>query len=113
MTAILFGKKIRRKSAPQPSRATILNEIKICLEQMYSWGHQIEKRRVSTDHISHTQVYACKAQALIELLEVHDCGSIGGFDPETNPSVDGLYSLEERYAALKRKRYVKAMRGQS
>jgi hypothetical protein len=26
--------------------------------------------------------YIAKAEALIELLEIHDCGSVGGFDTE-------------------------------
>jgi hypothetical protein len=39
---------------------------------------------------------------LIELLEIHDCGSVGGFDPEVG-SKGGLLNLEQRFEALKRK----------
>jgi hypothetical protein len=27
--------------------------------------------------------YIAKAEALIELLEIHDCGSVGAFEPDT------------------------------
>jgi hypothetical protein len=66
----------------------------------------------STCGISKT-VYGCtqanglaptsKAEALVELLEIHDCGSIGGFDPEVGDSLHGLLYLEQRFEALKRK----------
>jgi hypothetical protein len=45
--------------------------------------------------------YIAKATALIELLEIHDCGSIGGFDPEVGDSLHGLLYLEQRFEALK------------
>jgi hypothetical protein len=45
-----------------------------------------------------------KAEALIELLEIHDCWSVGGFDPEVGgDSLHGLLYLEQRFEALKRK----------
>jgi len=50
-----------------------------------------------------------KAEGLIELLEIHDCGSVGGFDIDGggDPS-HGLLYLEERYEALKRKYALKS-----
>jgi hypothetical protein len=48
--------------------------------------------------------YIAKAEALIEPLEIHDCGSVGGFDPESGgDSLHGLLYLEQRFEALKRK----------
>ena len=41
---------------------------------------------------------------LIELLEVHDCGSVGGFDVDAGgDSMHGLLYLEQRFEALMRK----------
>ena len=47
--------------------------------------------------------YIAKVEGLIELLEIHDCGSVGGFDTEVGASLHGLLYLEERFEALKRK----------
>jgi hypothetical protein len=48
--------------------------------------------------------YIAKAEGLIELLEIHDCGSVGGFDPDSGgDSLHGLLYLEQRFEALKRK----------
>jgi hypothetical protein len=48
--------------------------------------------------------YIAKAEALIELLEIHDCGSMGGFDTEVGgDSLHGLLYLEQRFDAIKRK----------
>ena len=47
--------------------------------------------------------YIAKAEALIELLEIHDCGSVGGFDVDAGgDSLHGLLYLEQRFEALKR-----------
>jgi len=35
--------------------------------------------------------YIAKAEALIELLEIHDCGSLGGFDTDGDPMHGLLY----------------------
>jgi hypothetical protein len=49
------------------------------------------------------QVYR-QGGALIELLEIHDCGFVGGFDTEVGgDSLNGLLYLEQRLEALKRK----------
>jgi hypothetical protein len=77
----------------------ILDAIKNEIQMMYQWSDQFSKKRVNPDYISTSVVHAHKAEALIELLEIHDCGSVGGFDEGNH----GLYSLEERYAALAKK----------
>ena len=51
--------------------------------------------------------YIAKAEALIELLEIHDCGSVGGFDTEVGG--DSLHACtscstsNKGFDALKRK----------
>jgi hypothetical protein len=52
--------------------------------------------------------YVAKAEALIELLEIHDCGSVGGFDTDGGDSLHGLLYLEQRFEALKRKHALKS-----
>jgi hypothetical protein len=48
--------------------------------------------------------YIAKAEALIELLEIPDCGSVGDFDVDAGgDSMHGLLYLEQRFEALKRK----------
>lgn len=56
-------------------RVTILNRCFSSFHQMLQWG-------MSANGIE----YRNKAEVLIELLEVDDCGSIGGFDT-SNPVV--------------------------
>jgi hypothetical protein len=48
--------------------------------------------------------YIAKTEALIELLAIHECGYVGGFDPDSGgDSLNGLLYLEQRFEALKRK----------
>lgn len=56
------------------------------------------------DEGSTTGHYLAKADALVELLEVSDCGSVGGFD-RTNPNirVTGC-NVFDRFLTLLRKR---------
>ncbi len=54
---------------------------------------------VNVSFTASTFGYLYQAEALIELLEIWDCGSVGGFDGDAG----GLYTLEERLALLKRK----------
>jgi hypothetical protein len=77
----------------------ILDAIEVELRMVYQWSVQFAEKRINVGFSSNVLQYMQKAEALIELLEVHDCGSVGGFD-EGNK---GLYSLEERYEALKEK----------
>jgi len=70
---------------------------------MYQWSDQFAEKRVNVHWSENGFGYMHRAEALIELLESHDCGSRGGFDPETGDPQHGLYSLEERFEALKKK----------
>jgi hypothetical protein len=51
----------------------------------------------NVDFIANVAKYAYKAQALIEMLEIHDCGSVGGF----GNGHTGSHNLENRYQWLK------------
>ena len=51
--------------------------------------------------------YIAKVEGLIELLEIHDCGSVGGFHTEVvgevgGDSMHGLLYLEQRSHQLRR-----------
>jgi hypothetical protein len=54
--------------------------------------------------------YIAKAEGLIQLLEIHDCGPVGGFETDGNP-LHGLLYLEQRFEALKRKHAPKKKKG--
>lgn len=77
----------------------ILDAIEEEIKLMYQWSGQFAKKRVKAEFVESSIAHAHRAEALIELLEVHDCGSVGGFDEGHK----GLYSIEERYAFLRKK----------
>jgi hypothetical protein len=54
------------------ARQTILDTAAECLAQVEQWSE--------LHHFGSAAEYYAKAEALIELLEVDDCGSVGGFD---------------------------------
>jgi hypothetical protein len=86
-----------------PRREKILARIQGELDSVYQYLDDLKDglRRHPGEGVSY---YIAKAEALIELLEIHDCGSVGGFDPESGgDSLHGLLYLEERFEALKRK----------
>jgi hypothetical protein len=66
----------------------VLDEIASNLENANAWA--VHK------NWSNAAKYSLKAEALIELLEVHNCGSIGGFDNGQKPNS----TLEERWEWL-------------
>lgn len=69
-----------------PTREVILNEIFERIQQGFAWHHYMTYRGIEN---------FLKATALIELLEVFDCGSTGGFDkrqPEASSGASGLCS---------------------
>ena len=77
-----------------PVRVKILNEIFSHFQQMTQWD---------VTSPGYTVEYAAKAEALIELLEVHDCGSVGGFDKK-NPRVHkSSFKLYDRFLTLVKK----------
>lgn len=61
----------------EPTRLTILQEIFECFQQVTQWMPGID---TSSDYCRGVTTYLNKAEALIEILEVNDCGSVGGFD---------------------------------
>lgn len=79
--------------------ALLLNRIEQSLNAVYQWGSQIAEKRMKTSYVEAAFGYLHQAEALIELLEVFDCGSVGGFDE----GQQGLYSLEERFDFLRNK----------
>lgn len=87
----------------QPTRRVILAAIQGYLDRAYEWGEEPARRRINVAWTENVIKYIYRAEALIELLEVHDCGSAGGFDKDTGDPRHGLFSLEERLEALKRK----------
>lgn len=80
-------------------RIKILQEIFGHFQQMTQW--------VTTSPNSYSQ-YFNKALALIELLEVEDCGSVGGFDT-SNPVKwnESKFFEYDRFLALVRKENTK------
>lgn len=90
------NKKFEIKPVPYE---VILANIKEDLESIEQW--------LELESYGNTLKYATSARRLIELLEVHNCGSIGGFDvigkkhqedmPEFHDSLKGRYAwLEAR-----------------
>ncbi len=63
----------------QPTRLTILQTIFEHLQLVAQW---MPNQLSGADYSHNCIEYLQKAEALMELLEVHDCGSIGGFDVE-------------------------------
>jgi hypothetical protein len=94
-------KRTNRNTAP--TREKILAQIESELNSVYQYMDDLKDglRRHSGEGVSY---YIANVEALIELLEIHHCGSIGGFDVEAGgDSLHGLLYLEQRFEALKRK----------
>lgn len=75
----------------EPTRNVILKRIKSCLDAENQWA----KSRSYEIALK----YNAKAEALIELLEIHDCGSTGGFDRD-DPNCRRHSELKTRYEWL-------------
>lgn len=80
----------------------ILEAIEDEIKLMYQWSTQFAEKRVKADYVANSIAHAHRAEVLIELLEVHDCGSVGGFDDGNH----GIYSIELRYDFLRKKKRV-------
>ena len=89
----------------QQERTKILQDI---------FGYFLQITQWLPNNIDIAAEYVCKAEALIEYLEVIDCGSIGGFDPDNPikrlgrqkfPSSE--FELYNRFLALIRKHNTK------
>ena len=67
-----------------PTRSVILKRIKEELQMLEQWREG--------DNLNFALDHQTRAIALIELLEVHDCGSVGGFAPgQTDQTIKGRY----------------------
>lgn len=75
-------------------RVQVLNAIFSYFQQITQW---------LPSHCSNAAKYADKAAALIEFLEVQDCGSIGGFDKDSPLKHESNFELYDRFLALVRK----------
>ena len=71
------------------------------LNMIFSNFQQITQWIPSEIDIAHR--YMLKAKGLIEMLEVGDCGSIGGYDRDNNVIFDSGFRLYGRFLALVRK----------
>jgi hypothetical protein len=80
-----------------PSREKILARIESELNMVFQYLDDL-KDGLRMHPGKGVGTYMAKAEALIELLEVHDCGSVGGFDGKS-----GLLYLEQRFEALQSK----------
>lgn len=80
----------------------VLERIDDCLKQVDQWAH----RYASVDGVvldsHHRSAYEhqLRAETLIELLEVHNCGSVGGYDDGQQNSGQWR-TLRQRYEWLK------------
>lgn len=71
----------------------ILTEALSCFQQMAQWNQ--------SHNFELTYKYQSRAKALIELVEVHDCGSTGGFSKGQQPKGnDGPIKYEREFYSL-------------
>lgn len=74
------------------TRTEVLKRIRDELNSMKQW----QSSPANVDFVVNAARYAQKAEGLIELLEIHDCGSVGGF----GNGHTGSHDLETRYLWL-------------
>lgn len=81
------------------ARVTILRAIFEHFQQATQWLND------NPEYVARFPHYLSNAEALIELLEVEDCGSCGGFDPNNQMEnrAEGSYSVYERFLLLVKK----------
>ena len=91
-----YEKELKMNSKNSISRNLILKNIEHHLKLIDQWVQG------AITNYGHAQKYQNKAEALIELLEVHDCGQVGGFD-RGQPHSHEL-NLMDRYNWLKNKK---------
>lgn len=89
-------------TAKTVSRKTILDHIEGCLNNHWN------ESPYNVEWIRRYETFLTQAEALIELLEVEDCGSIGGFGTKRNSKGklirqqdDPNQDLKSRYLWLK------------
>jgi hypothetical protein len=80
----------------EPTRIQILQEIFECFQQVTQW---MPGTTTDADYSNGVTKYLFKAEALIEILEVTDCGSTGGFDKgqESQGLVERFLWLLDKY----------------
>jgi hypothetical protein len=71
----------------EPTRLEILQEIFEHFQQVTQWMPCVS---TDADYSNGVTKYLFKAEALVEMLEVTDCGSTGGFD--AGQECHGLYA---------------------
>jgi len=76
------------------TRVEILNIIFSNFQQVSQW---------IPNHLENSCEYMRKAESLIELLEVKDCGSVGGFDRENPLKRESGMKLYDRFLTLLKK----------
>lgn len=87
-----------KRTRKEPTRIMILQEIFEHFQQVTQW---VPGEFCHADHSSGVLTYLNKAEALIEVLEICDCGSTGGFDPKMPTElIRGGLSLYERFLWL-------------
>lgn len=72
-------------------RIKILNDIFSNFQQTTQW---------LPDNMGNASKYMFKAESLIEMLEVDDCGSIGGYDQKSPVISKSGFLLYDRFIAL-------------
>jgi hypothetical protein len=85
------------KTFDNKARLAILREIMSCWQQVAQWdkwGYDTKDNVVKNQH---------QAAVLIELLEVDDCGSVGGFDGGNKPGRETKNWVFNRFLAVLRK----------
>ena len=75
-------------------RIKILNSIFSHFQQITQW---------LPNNIDTASEYMLKAESLIEILEIEDCGSIGGFDKKSPVVHESGFFLYDRFIALVKK----------
>jgi len=88
---------MKKKKRKQPTRLEILQEIFECFQQVTQWMPDVSS---DADYSNGVTTYLHKAEALIEILEVCDCGSTGGYDMDIHPDHRGDMGLYERFLWL-------------
>ena len=70
------------------------NLLSILLHQIQHEQQQI-RQWVTIEDYSRTMEHSCQLEALVETLEIYDCGSVGGFNPE-QVRQQKVWSLNDR-----------------
>ena len=78
-----------------PDRKTLLNTIAENFAGYLQWG---QRPVLKSEYHDNANKYLNRAETLIELLEVNDCGSVGGFDKNQQGVIGVQKNGEPKYA---------------